>query len=143
VCARSSLSLEAQAITYDAALWRHDPDLCCYLRKVEPLRRFLTSQRAWITGIRRQQTATRAQARRIDWDHTNGVVKLNPLADWSTEHMWAYLREHNLPSNPLHAQGYPSIGCQPCTRPVRPGDDPRAGRWSGWHKTECGIHSTW
>jgi phosphoadenosine phosphosulfate reductase len=139
-CVRSSLSLEAQAAAYGAALWQHNPDVCCYVRKVEPLRRFLATQQAWITGIRRQQTATRARARRIEWDQSNGLVKLNPLADWSTEQVWAYLRAHDLPVNPLHAQGYPSIGCAPCTRPVQAGEEARAGRWAGWHKTECGIH---
>jgi phosphoadenosine phosphosulfate reductase len=139
-CVRTSLSLEDQAATYAAALWQHNPDVCCYLRKVEPLRRFLATQQAWITGIRRQHTATRARAQRIEWDKSNGLVKLNPLADWSTEQVWAYLRAHDLPVNPLHARGYPSIGCMPCTRPVQAGEEARAGRWAGWRKTECGIH---
>ncbi len=136
----SSLPLEEQAKEYGAALWSRDPDLCCYLRKVEPLRRFLATQRAWITGIRRDQTPTRARAGLVEWDYGNRLVKLNPLAEWSSEQIWAYIHTHDLPFNPLHLKGYPSIGCWPCTRAVAPGENPRAGRWDGWAKTECGIH---
>jgi phosphoadenosine phosphosulfate reductase len=139
-CVRSRLSLEEQAAAHGAALWWRNPDVCCHVRKVEPLRHFLASQRAWITGIRREHTSTRANAGVIEWDATNGLVKLNPLANWHTEQVWAYIRAHDLPFNPLHTQGYPSIGCWPCTKPVRSGDNPRAGRWANWNKTECGIH---
>jgi phosphoadenosine phosphosulfate reductase len=136
----SGLSLETQAAEYNPALWSHEPNLCCYLRKVEPLRRFLATQRAWITGIRRDQTPARTNAGLVEWDYTYGLVKLNPLMDWRSEQVWAYIHAHRLPFNRLHWQGYPSIGCWPCTQPVVPGNDARAGRWSGWGKYECGIH---
>jgi phosphoadenosine phosphosulfate reductase len=136
----ASLSLEQQAGIFGAELWSREPDRCCHLRKVLPLRRFLANQRAWITGIRATQTSLRARAARIEWDAANGLVKLNPMLHWTHEQVWAYIRAHDLPFSRLHLQGYPSIGCQPCTRPVRPGDDPRAGRWAGSGKTECGIH---
>jgi phosphoadenosine phosphosulfate reductase len=136
----SGLSLETQVAEYNPALWSHEPNLCCYLRKVEPLRRFLATQRAWITGIRRDQTPARTNAGLVEWDYTYGLVKLNPLMDWRSEQVWAYIHAHRLPFNRLHWQGYPSIGCWPCTQPVVPGDDPRAGRWPGWDKSDCGIH---
>jgi phosphoadenosine phosphosulfate reductase len=137
---RSGLPLEVQATQYGPALWSHEPNLCCYLRKVEPLYGFLASQRAWITGIRRDQTPTRAKTRLVEWDDIYELVKLNPLVDWRIEQVWAYIQSHNLPFNRLHLQGYPSIGCWPCTQPVEPGEDSRAGRWVGWDKAECGIH---
>lgn len=136
----SGLSVQAQAEKYGPALWSREPDQCCALRKVEPLRRFLSTQRAWITGIRRSQTANRAKSGLVEWDTANGLVKLNPLAGWTTEQVWEYIRAHELPYNELHDQGYPSIGCWPCTRPVAAGEDERAGRWAGLAKTECGIH---
>ncbi len=136
----ASLSLEQQASEHGEALWSHDPNLCCQLRKVVPLRRFLASQRAWITGIRRDQTPFRANAPLVEWDDANGLVKFNPLASWTSEQVWAHIYGHELPYNPLHDQDYPSIGCIPCTRSVAPGQDPRAGRWDGLGKTECGIH---
>jgi phosphoadenosine phosphosulfate reductase len=136
----SDLSLETQAAEYSPTLWSREPDLCCYLRKVEPLRRFLATQRAWITGIRRDQTPARTNAGLVEWDHAYGLVKLNPMAGWHIEQVWAYIHAHRLPFNRLHRQGYPSIGCWPCTQPAAPGENPRAGRWSGWGKYECGIH---
>jgi phosphoadenosine phosphosulfate reductase len=136
----SQLSLARQQAACGPELWRRNPDLCCRLRKVEPLRCFLASQRAWISGIRRDQTRQRANAAIVEWDRANGLVKINPLAGWTSEQVWRYLDLHELPVNGLHAQGYPSIGCWPCTRPVAPGDDPRAGRWPGLAKTECGLH---
>jgi phosphoadenosine phosphosulfate reductase len=139
-CVRTPLSLAEQEARYGPELWRRDPDLCCNLRKVEPLRRFLASQRAWISGIRRDQTANRAQAGLVEWDRAYGLVKLNPLAAWSSEQVWAYIESHSLPFNRLHLQGYPSIGCWPCTQPVGPAENPRAGRWAGQNKTECNIH---
>jgi phosphoadenosine phosphosulfate reductase len=135
-----SLPLEVQAAKYGEELWKRDPDLCCYVRKVVPQRQYLSQHRAWITGIRRDQTAFRANAGLVEWDTTNKMVKLNPLAAWTSEQVWNYIREHDLPYNALHDRGYPSIGCRPCTRAVAPGEDPRAGRWSGTKKTECGIH---
>jgi phosphoadenosine phosphosulfate reductase len=107
---------------------------------VEPLRRKLGELRGWITSIRRDQTSERASAGKIEWDEKFGLVKINPIADWSSKQVWQYVREHDVPFNPLHELNYPSIGCTHCTRAVRPGEDPRAGRWSGLSKTECGLH---
>ncbi len=140
IAVRMDLSLDAQGAAYGPELWRHDPDLCCHLRKVIPLRRFLATQHAWISGIRRDQTSNRARAGIVEWDRVNRVVKLNPLATWTSDQVWRYIHAHNLPFNSLHSTGYPSIGCWPCTKPVAPGDDPRSGRWIGFDKTECGIH---
>jgi phosphoadenosine phosphosulfate reductase len=136
----SGLSLAAQADQHGPALWSHDPDRCCQLRKVAPLRQYLATQRAWISAIRRDQTRHRASAGLVEWDRTNGLVKLNPLAAWTAGQVWAYVLKYELPYNPLHDQGYPSIGCWPCTRAVAAGADPRSGRWAGLAKTECGIH---
>lgn len=136
----TGLSLEEQTKKYGEALWQSDPDSCCYLRKVTPQREYLGGYRAWITGIRRDQTIFRANAGLVEWDTTNKMVKLNPLAAWTSQQVWDYIHTHNLPYNPLHDKGFPSIGCWPCTRAVKPGEDPRAGRWSGQEKTECGIH---
>lgn len=133
-------SPEEQQRIHGAALWARDPDLCCNLRKVEPLRRKLSTLRAWITSIRRDQTAFRKGARKIEWDEKFGLVKVNPIADWSSKQVWRYLVENDVPYNSLHDQNYPSIGCTHCTRAVRPGEDPRAGRWPGTSKTECGLH---
>jgi phosphoadenosine phosphosulfate reductase len=134
------LSVAEQGARHGPALWSRDPDRCCELRKVRPLEAFLRERSAWITGIRRSQTAARARAGVVEWDARHGLVKINPVVHWSDERVRSYLERHDLPVNPLHAQGYPSIGCEPCTRPVRPGEDPRAGRWAGHAKTECGIH---
>jgi phosphoadenosine phosphosulfate reductase len=139
---RPALTLAQQAEAHGPALWRRDPDRCCFLRKVEPLERALEGYTAWITGVRREQAPTRANAEPLEWDRRWERVKLNPLAYWTTDAVWAYLRTHDLPYNPLHDQGYPSIGCWPCTRAVKPGEDPRAGRWSGFAKTECGLHAS-
>jgi phosphoadenosine phosphosulfate reductase len=136
----AGIALEEQTATYGESLWKSDPDSCCYLRKVAPQREYLSHYRAWITGIRRDQTIFRANAGLVEWDMTNKMVKLNPLAAWTSEQVWDYIRAYDLPYNPLHDKGYPSIGCWPCTRAVKPGEDPRAGRWSGQEKTECGIH---
>jgi phosphoadenosine phosphosulfate reductase len=137
----SGLSLEEQRKGYGLRLWESAPDLCCHLRKVEPLRRYLADKRAWITGIRRDQSGTRANTPILGWDSANNLVKVAPLAGWSRDQVWDYLRAHDLPYNRLHDEGYPSIGCMPCTRAVS-GDiaDERAGRWAGTEKTECGIH---
>lgn len=134
------LSVGEQEAVYGPALWRRDPDRCCSLRKVAPLRRFLATQRAWITGLRRDQSPARAHIRPVAWDAGNGLVKFCPLASWTAEDIWGYIHAHELPYNELHDAGYPSIGCIPCTRPVAPGEDERAGRWAGQAKTECGIH---
>jgi phosphoadenosine phosphosulfate reductase len=115
---------------------------CCSVRKVKPLRRVLSTLDVWITGLRRQQAVTRNALEKIEWDEGNGLIKLNPLADWSEEQVWAYIKEHQIPYNKLHDAGYPSIGCAPCTRVVKPGEDLRSGRW--WWETpeqkECGLH---
>jgi phosphoadenosine phosphosulfate reductase len=136
----SVLSPEEQERTHGSALWSRDPDLCCGLRKVEPLRRKLGELSAWITSIRRDQTTVRSSARRVEWDAKFGLVKINPIVDWTSKQVWRYVHDHDVPYNELHDQDYPSIGCTHCTRAVRPGEDPRAGRWSGFAKTECGLH---
>ena len=136
----STLSPDAQERLHSAALWSRDPDHCCNLRKIEPLRRKLSELGAWITSIRRDQTPFRRDARKIEWDTKFGLVKVNPLADWDSKQVWRYLIEHGVPYNPLHDRNYPSIGCTHCTRAIQPGEDPRAGRWPGTTKTECGLH---
>jgi len=136
----SVLSPEKQEVMEGAALWARDPDRCCNLRKVEPLRRKLSELGAWITSIRRDQTSARSGARRMEWDARFGLVKINPIVDWTTKQVWRYIHDHDVPYNELHNQDYPSIGCTHCTRAVRPGEDPRAGRWPGFAKTECGLH---
>jgi phosphoadenosine phosphosulfate reductase len=137
----SELTPEEQERAYGKALWGRDPDQCCSLRKVEPLRRKLASLDAWVTAIRRDQTSERAGVRKVDWDEKFNLVKISPLADWTREAIWNYVVKHDVPYNPLHDRNYPSIGCTHCTRAVQPGEDPRAGRWSGFRKTECGLHS--
>ena len=121
-------------------LWETDADRCCHIRKVEPLERALAGYDAWITGIRREQSPTRSNAQKIEWSERYGVWKVQPLVDWDAKRVQAYIHVNEIPSNPLHDVGYPSIGCVPCTRPVRAGEDERAGRWTGSDKLECGIH---
>ncbi len=137
---RPEMTPEQQARTQGAELWSREPDRCCELRKVEPLKKKLAALRAWVTGIRRDQTPARASIRKLEWDTKFGLFKLNPLADWTREQVWDYIRRHQVPYNPLHDQGYPSLGCTHCTRAVGPGEDLRAGRWPGFIKTECGLH---
>jgi phosphoadenosine phosphosulfate reductase len=137
----SQLTPEEQEREFGPRLWARDPDKCCSLRKVEPLRRKLSTLDAWITAIRRSQTPQRAGAKKVDWDPKFNLVKINPLADWSSKMVWNYALKHDVPYNTLHDQNYPSIGCMHCTRAVQPGDDPRSGRWSGFGKTECGLHT--
>jgi phosphoadenosine phosphosulfate reductase len=134
------LTPEEQAEAHGAELWKSDPNGCCNIRKVEPLTRILTKYEAWITGIRRDQAPTRANAKKVEYDTKFGLVKFNPLASWTTEDVWQYIRDHDIIYNPLHDRNFPSIGCEPCTRPVMPGQDPRAGRWADNEKTECGLH---
>jgi phosphoadenylyl-sulfate reductase (thioredoxin) len=121
-------------------LWETDPDRCCEIRKVTPLRAELSGFDAWVTAIRRDQTRERAGARAVEWDGKFGLVKVNPLVRWSAADVDEYVARHDVPVNPLHARGYPSIGCEPCTTPAAPGEDPRAGRWRGREKKECGLH---
>ncbi|MFN0026933.1 MAG: phosphoadenylyl-sulfate reductase [Acidimicrobiales bacterium] len=120
--------------------WMTDTEGCCGVRKVEPLQRTITGRAAWITGIRRVDGPTRADAPVLAWDERWGVVKVNPLVAWDDNDMAGYLLAHDLPAHPLADRGYPSVGCWPCTRPVAPGEDKRAGRWAGSDKTECGLH---
>ncbi|MEV4316093.1 phosphoadenylyl-sulfate reductase [Actinocrispum sp. NPDC049592] len=121
-------------------LYRDDPDRCCHLRKVVPLRRVLSRYDAWVTGVRRADSPARAGTPLIGWDERNGLVKANPLALWSDARLRAYIDHHRILENLLVSQGYPSIGCAPCTARPDPGADPRSGRWAGRAKTECGLH---
>ena len=132
-------TVEEQELSEGPALWSRDPDRCCALRKVEPLERALVGMDAWITGIRRAQSITRANARMLELD-PRGVIKVQPLAGWSDDDVKGYLFAHDVPYNPLHDRGYPSIGCTHCTRAIQPGEDSRAGRWADAEKTECGLH---
>ncbi len=129
-------SLGYQAAAHGDALWESAPDLCCAIRKVEPLTRTLGGLDAWIVGIRRDQSPTRAQAPKLGWDEKFELWKASPLADWSDERVWEYIHANALPVNPLHDQGYASIGCTHCTKP----GSGRDGRWAGSEKTECGLH---
>lgn len=131
---------EEQAREFGPDLWATDPDLCCAIRKVEPNGRALEGKRAWITGLRRSQTPGRANAGAIEWDAKFGLAKLNPLASWTDADVWEYVAANEVPYNPLNARGYPSLGCTHCTRSTAIGEDPRAGRWPGDDKTECGLH---
>jgi phosphoadenosine phosphosulfate reductase len=137
---RSELSREAQERLHGAALWETDPDRCCEIRKVTPMRTALANFDAYLTGIRRDQSSTRGDAPVVQWDAKFGLLKINPLVSWTERDVWSYIMAHELPYNPLHDRGYPSIGCTNCTRAVNPGDDPRSGRWSGSGKVECGLH---
>jgi phosphoadenosine phosphosulfate reductase len=116
--------------------------LCCYVRKIEPLRRALKNIDFWISGLRREQSVTREGLSLVEWDDINKKIKINPIIDWKSEDLWAYIKENNIPYNPLHDKGYPSIGCLPCTRAIEPGEDIRAGRWWWEHPDmkECGLH---
>jgi phosphoadenosine phosphosulfate reductase len=133
-------SVAEQDAEYGPELYRRDPDLCCALRKVAPLRDALTGYDAWATGLRRAETHNRVIAPVVGWDEKKQKVKVSPLARWSDEEVERYIREHGVLVNPLQYDGYPSIGCWPCTQRVAPGADPRSGRWAGTGKTECGIN---
>lgn len=139
----TALSLERQAAEYGPALWKSDPDLCCKLRKVDPMGQAIADADVWITGLRRSQSAARANLRVIEWDWQFQLLKINPLARWQRPQVWDYIKAHNVPYNELHERGYPTIGCTHCTSPV-PGasvtDYSRVGRWNGRTKTECGLH---
>ncbi|WP_238581571.1 phosphoadenylyl-sulfate reductase [Demequina aestuarii] len=136
-----TLTVAEQDAEYGKDLFARDPNLCCFMRKVDPLARALAGYDAWVTGARRVDAVTRSQMPVVSWDEKHGLVKVNPLARWDDADVERYQVDHDLPRNPLTSQGYPSIGCAPCTRKVAPGEDPRAGRWSGQGKTECGIHT--
>jgi phosphoadenosine phosphosulfate reductase len=137
---KSLFTPEQQAAQYGDNLWLREPDECCNLRKVQPLTQILSGYSAWVTGIRRDQGPTRANAGLVEWDQKFGLVKFNPLAKWRGDDVWTYIRLHDVPYNPLHDRHYPSIGCTHCTAPVSPGDDSRSGRWKNFGKTECGLH---
>jgi phosphoadenosine phosphosulfate reductase len=136
-----TISVRDQAEQYGPNLWETNPDLCCALRKVKPLEDALTAYDAWATGLRREETHNRVIAPVVGWDEKKQKVKVSPLARWSQDDVDRYITEHNVVVNPLRFDGYPSIGCWPCTKRVQQGDDPRSGRWAGLGKTECGIHS--
>jgi phosphoadenosine phosphosulfate reductase len=133
-------SVEQQATAYGPALWERDPDRCCELRKIEPLRKALAGFDGWITAIRRDQTPERADAKPIEHDAKFGLAKVNPLVAWTHDDVWAHIYANDVPYNSLHEQGYPSIGCTPCTSAIKPGEELRAGRWRGANKRECGLH---
>jgi phosphoadenosine phosphosulfate reductase len=135
---KSRLSHEEQAEKHGSALWMRDPDLCCEIRKVEPNTRALESKSAWVSGLRRDQSEGRANIPIVSWAPKFGVVKLNPLANWNEKQTWEYILQNNIPYNPLLDQGYTSIGCYNCTIP---GVQGRAGRWQGFEKDECGLHT--
>jgi phosphoadenosine phosphosulfate reductase len=138
-------AVEAMVAEHGPNLFYHSIEnrkLCCGVRKMEPLRRALSGLEAWMTGLRRDQSVTRTAVHKLEWDEANGLVKVNPLVEWSRDDVWSYIREHNVPYNALHDRGYPSIGCGPCTRAVAPGEHERAGRWWWEHPEtkECGLH---
>lgn len=130
------ITIERRRGTGPEALWETDPDRCCALRKVVPLKAALSELDGWVTGVRRDQSPTRAGTPKLGWDEGNGLWKASPLADWSDRDVWGHIAAHGLPYHPLHDRGYASIGCTPCTRP----GEGRAGRWTGQAKIECGLH---
>lgn len=138
---RPEETVKAMEQRFDGPIYGTNSDECCRLRKIVPLRRALVGYDAWITAIRRDQTTVRAQAGIVEWDAKFGLVKINPLANWTKRDVWAYIRINDVPYNPLHDQGYPSIGCWPCTRRVEAHEDDRAGRWANSAKLECGLHT--
>ena len=133
-------TVEEQALTHGEALWKRDPDACCGMRKVAPLEQAIRDADGWLTGIRRDQTSSRAHAPKLVLDARRGVVKVQPLVDWSERDCWRYIYQNGIPYNELHDRGFPSIGCTPCTRTVGSDEDARAGRWAGSGKSECGLH---
>jgi phosphoadenosine phosphosulfate reductase len=125
---------------HGGSLYVHRPDQCCYDRKILPLRRAVAGYDAWVSAIRSDQTNHRAKANVVQWDAKFNLVKVNPLLNWTKKDVWTFINKHDVPYNPLHDRGYPSIGCWPCTRPVGDSEDERAGRWAGTLKKECGLH---
>ncbi|MEM7130178.1 MAG: phosphoadenylyl-sulfate reductase [Chloroflexota bacterium] len=138
---RSDITPLQQFQRYGNRLWESEPDQCCQIRKVVPLAQSLDGLDAWITGIRRDQSSSRARTQIIEWDVKHQMVKVNPLAYWDQVRIWQVIRRENLPYNSLHLEGYTSIGCAQCTKPAEPCGDERSGRWQGIAKTECGIHT--
>ena len=139
-CKSPSLNLDEQAAQYGADLWTRDADLCCHIRKIKPLTEVLSNKKAWISGLRREQSPTRANTNFLNQDDKFRMIKICPLIHWTWEDVWDYIRRYELPYNRLHDHHYPSIGCFPCTRAVDADGDSRAGRWAGSEKTECGLH---
>jgi phosphoadenosine phosphosulfate reductase len=135
------LTVAQQDQEYGARLHDRSPDQCCAMRKVEPLNRALEAHDAWVTGMRREDAPTRTDIGLVGWDERRQMVKLNPIAAWTQDDVDRYVEEFGVFLNPLRQEGYTSIGCAPCTRPVAEGEDPRAGRWSGTNKIECGLHT--
>ncbi len=140
VLVRPEASVAEYEGVHGGPLYLAAPDRCCHDRKVVPLRKAVAGFEAWISAIRRDQTAHRAAANFVQWDGKFGLVKVNPLLAWTKREVWNFILEHDVPYNPLHNEGYPSIGCWPCTQPVGAGEDDRAGRWAGSQKKECGLH---
>lgn len=141
--AGTSLTPDEQERQYGPELWNSDPDRCCALRKVAPMWELMDGADVWLTGIRRDQSPTRANTQVVEWDWRFDVLKVNPFAYWTRKHIWDYIREHAVPYNPLHERGYPSIGCTHCTKAVPGsviGEYSRDGRWADMEKTECGLH---
>jgi phosphoadenosine phosphosulfate reductase len=134
---RRGITLAEQAALHGDKLWEREPDRCCDLRKVRPLREHLADHDVWVAGLRRDQSPERADTPRLGWDAKHGLWKAAPLVDWTERDVWNHIFEHDLPYHPLHDQGYASIGCEPCTRP----GDAREGRWAGTDKIECGLHA--
>ncbi|MBM7551336.1 phosphoadenylyl-sulfate reductase [Thalassobacillus pellis] len=134
------LTVDEQAKEYGSALWKREPNQCCYIRKIKPLEDALYGVDAWISGLRRDQSASRSNTDFVNKDERFHSVKVCPLIYWTWDNVWDYIRQNNLDYNELHDQGYPSIGCMPCTFAVEDSEDSRAGRWSGFNKTECGLH---
>ena len=137
----TEISPNMQVEQYGEKLWEKDPDTCCNIRKVIPLKKALKNYDIWITGIRKKQTQIRNEADLIQFESRFEVIKINPLINWTHDEVWDYVKTHNLPYNPLHDNSYPSIGCKQCTSPVCAGEDDRSGRWEGTNKTECGLHN--
>jgi phosphoadenosine phosphosulfate reductase len=137
---RPEMTVKEYEEEHGGPLYRIRPDQCCYDRKILPLRRAVHGYDAWISAIRKDQTSDRGAASVVQWDAKFNLVKVNPLLQWTKKDVWSFVLKHDVPYNPLHDQGYPSIGCQPCTRAVGDGEDERAGRWAGSAKKECGLH---
>ena len=138
---RPDVTPESQELEFGPRLWSRDPDLCCRIRKLEPLKVALRGLSAWVAAIRRDQTLARSRARVVEWDYLWQLVKINPLAAWTRREVWDYIVKNGVPYNPLHDEGYPSLGCTHCTRRTAEGETERAGRWAGRLKTECGLHA--
>jgi phosphoadenosine phosphosulfate reductase len=139
---KPDLAVEEYEQVHGGPLYQVDPNRCCFDRKIRVLRRAAAGFEAWASAIRRDQSPDRAKAPIVGWDAKFGLVKVSPLANWSKKQVWAMITAEEIPYNPLHDQGYTSVGCWPCTRSILPGEDERAGRWSGFAKTECGLHTS-